>query len=218
MASVSVFCILCAASLRKTGNRRQLFSASSQPIVPLLTTYASLICGHDRGLTTTSVDWVLSFLCHRKSKALVKSSSKGFCHYLWAAIQKRRDREGNVSLPFVAHTVHFLSARASLHAYYIRKEEYKKAHAAYVSLVRQWRPELCDLAAAASNQSKTTIDGSTVCVSALTQQSIGSCRYQMMVGVASIASMRPFHLTVALSRWANRFSIRHYALTLPPQV
>ena len=45
MASVSVFCIICAASLHKTGNRRQLFSASSQPLVPLLTTYASLSHG-----------------------------------------------------------------------------------------------------------------------------------------------------------------------------
>ena len=51
MASVSVFFILCAASLRKTGSQRQLFSASSRPLVPLLTMYASLSCGQDRGTT-----------------------------------------------------------------------------------------------------------------------------------------------------------------------
>ena len=62
MASVSVFCILCAASLRKTGNQSHLFSASSRPFVPLLTTYASLICGQDGGLTTTTMDWVLSII------------------------------------------------------------------------------------------------------------------------------------------------------------
>ena len=69
MSSVPVFHILCAASFHKTGNRIQLFSVSSRPLVPLLTTYASLISGNDQGLTTTTMDWVLSILSHRKSKA-----------------------------------------------------------------------------------------------------------------------------------------------------
>ena len=97
----SVFCILCVASLRKTGNQRQLFSALSRPLVPLLTTYASLICGQDRGLTTTTMDWVLSILCHRKSKALGRRQWQWFLPLPVGrpAIQKHRDREGNVSLP-----------------------------------------------------------------------------------------------------------------------
>ena len=69
MSSVPVFYILCAASFHKTGNRIQLFSASSRLLFPLLTTYASLISGKNRGLTSTTMDWVLSILCHRKSKA-----------------------------------------------------------------------------------------------------------------------------------------------------
>ena len=71
MASVSVFCILCAASLRKTGYRRQLFNASSRPLFPVLTKYASLICGQDRGLTTTTMDWVFSIFCQRKRRRLL---------------------------------------------------------------------------------------------------------------------------------------------------
>ena len=103
MASVSVFCILCAASLSKTDNRRQLFSASSRPLVPLLITYASLICGQDRGLTTTSMlqlwTWCSLSSAVEGQRPWEEGSSKGFCHCLWTAIQKRCDREGNVSLP-----------------------------------------------------------------------------------------------------------------------
>ena len=80
MASVPVFCILCAASLRKTGNRRQLFSASSRPLFPLLTTYASLICGQDRGLTTTTMDQSIE-----SKRPWEEGSGKGFCHLLWAS-------------------------------------------------------------------------------------------------------------------------------------
>ena len=103
MASVSVFCILCAASLRKTSNRR--------PLVPLLTTYVSLICGRDRGLTTTTI-WTGCSLSSaiESQRPWEEGSSKGFCHCLWAAIQKRRDREGNVSLP----TLGLVAARCIL--------------------------------------------------------------------------------------------------------
>ena len=68
MASVSVFCIICAASLHKTGNRRQLFSASSRPLVPLLTTYASLICGQD----ALPSDGKLCRPCHRRLERILR--------------------------------------------------------------------------------------------------------------------------------------------------
>ena len=68
MASISVFCIICAASLHKTGNRRQLFSASSRPLVPLLTTYASLICGQD----ALPSDGKLCRPCHRRLERILR--------------------------------------------------------------------------------------------------------------------------------------------------
>ena len=72
MESVSVFCILCATSLPQTGNRRQLFSASSQPFVPLLTTYASLICKQDVFRDVLPSDGKLCRPYHRRLKRILK--------------------------------------------------------------------------------------------------------------------------------------------------
>ena len=65
---MAVFCIICAASFHKTGNRRQLFSASSRPLVPLLTTYASLICGQD----ALPSDGKLCRPCHRRLERILR--------------------------------------------------------------------------------------------------------------------------------------------------
>ena len=62
------FLYFAAASLHKTGNRRQLFSASSRPLVPLLTTYASLICGQD----ALPSDGKLCRPCHRRLERILR--------------------------------------------------------------------------------------------------------------------------------------------------
>ena len=107
MASVSVFCIICAASLHKTGNRRQLFSASSRPLVPLLTTYASLSHGphlilHKCNQGTDYYKYGLGALypLPQKVKGLGKKAvAKAFATACRQRYKNVHDLEENVSLP-----------------------------------------------------------------------------------------------------------------------